>query len=309
MNFNIKAESHARFKVIKGNKDGVTFESDWFDNEVLDSGLDRMAVGTWIDRCCVGTGNSPPLPTQTSLDSFKASTTTRYGEDNAGVQVTTEPYYMWARRTWRFAEGVATGNLTEVGLGWSNTNLWNRSLMKDSNSNPTTITVLSDEYLDIISEVRLYPQRELEGSFELVDKNNVLISQHDYFGYSVLTNPIWHFNKISVGVSISNNQIYSAVHNGSITDSPTSTDNLMTLSSAMNSTTTPTYTNRSCTQVFNLDISRNNYEHKSFFFRILGFLGDAGAWGYKFQMNPTITKTSDKAMTYTFTVTWGRYAP
>lgn len=114
--------------------------------------------GCWIDRCCVGTGNSNSVVTQTSLDTFKASTTTTQGAIEAGIQVTTLPYYMWLRSTYRFGEGVAAGNISEIGLGWANANLWNRALVKDSNGNPTTITVLADEYLDVITEIRVYPQ-------------------------------------------------------------------------------------------------------------------------------------------------------
>lgn len=307
MNFNISVQTHARFKAIVGKNGKTTKETDWFNNEVLDTGLARMSVGTWIDRCCVGTGNSTPLPTQVALDNFVASTTTKQGDDITGIQVSIEPFYLWARRTWRFAEGVATGNLSEVGLGWGNANLWNRALMRDINGDQTTITVLSDEYLDIVSEVRVYPQRTVSGSFDLLDKNNEVISMHSYVGYPVLTNPVFLANKAQIQSSIANNQYYSSVHNGTITSSPTLADDPLILNGAMEMLTPADYTATSCEQKFTLIPNRNNYEHKAFLIRTGGLLGSLGAWGYKFQITPSITKNNEQRMTYTFKLSWGRY--
>lgn len=268
-----------------------------------------MSVDKWIDRCCVGTGNSTPLASQVALDSFVASTTATSAIDVAGVQVSTEPFYLWARRTWRFSEGAATGNLSEVGLGWTNTNLWNRALMRDVNGNPTTITVLSDEYLDIVSEIRVYPQRSVSSSFNLLDKNGEIISAHSYVGYSVLRNPRFIANKIIIASNIGASDS-SAVHKGGITSNATLTevvyDNYYG-DVIMRTIYNPIYTATSCEQKFNLDPVYNNYAHKSFFIPIIGMLGQNDSWGYKFQITPSITKNNEQRMTYTFKVNWGRY--
>jgi hypothetical protein len=71
--------------------------------------------------------------------------------------------------TWRFGEGIAAGNIAEVGLGWGNATLWNRARIKDAQGKPTVITVFADEYLDVVSEIRVYPAQSLEGSFNLLD--------------------------------------------------------------------------------------------------------------------------------------------
>ncbi|MHA3102689.1 hypothetical protein [Acinetobacter sp. ANC 3791] len=141
MHFQVHQEVGARFKFIvrKACDDRITTETDWFCNLVLDTGLARMSVGTWIDRCCIGTGNSTLISTQTALNSFLASSTTVQAQSTA-IQVSAAPYYYSANLTWRFGQGVAVGNISEVGLGWGNTTLWNRALIKDSNGNPTTIS-------------------------------------------------------------------------------------------------------------------------------------------------------------------------
>ena len=63
--------------------------------------------------------------------------------------------------TFRFGQGVAAGNLTEVGIrsdAGPNSALFSRALIVDSGGNPTTLTILSDEYLDVTYELRFYPE-------------------------------------------------------------------------------------------------------------------------------------------------------
>lgn len=154
MNVQINNSVGARFKLVvrKASTEEITRETEWFKNIVLDTGLNQMSVGTWIDRVRVGSGNSTPVASQTQLDNTIASTTALFGgSGTVSQQTTTSPYYLAANRTYRFAEGVAAGNISEVGCGWGNgLDLWNRALVKDLNGNPTTITVLSDEFLDVI---------------------------------------------------------------------------------------------------------------------------------------------------------------
>ena len=145
-----------------------------FENLILDSGLNRLGTGGVIDGACVGTGTTAPENSQTSLASLLRVTSTRQSiAELAGS--TTAPYYAELRIVYRFAAGTAAGNLSEVGLGWdvnawANTvgGLWCRALIKDSQGNPTTITVLSDEVLDIVYTVQLHPPTsDITGTFNL----------------------------------------------------------------------------------------------------------------------------------------------
>lgn len=293
MKFNAHSKVGARFKLIvrKASDDSVARETDWFSNLVLDTGLDRMSAGTWIDRCCVGTGNSTPVVTQTALDSFLASTSTQQSS-STGVQTSTTPYYRWIKVTWRFGQGVAAGNISEVGLGWGNANLWNRALIKDANGNPTTITVLSDEYLDVVSEVRFYDAGSTSGSFDLLDKSGKVISTHSVSGSSYMLNGSNNFGKIYPYTVI----IFSGSMGGGVTSYPSGSVGTITPSA--------TYpTPRSIRFVANLGLSAANGTHQSFLITMLG----STYIEYKFQISPTITKTSSQIMTYTFELSWGRY--
>jgi hypothetical protein len=59
------------------------------------------------------------------------------------------------RITFRFPTGAAAGNLAEVGVGWA-TGLFSRALFIDITGEQTTITVLSDETLDVTYQVELH---------------------------------------------------------------------------------------------------------------------------------------------------------
>lgn len=293
----------ARFKLVvrKSSDDSISRETEWFNNIVLDTGLARMSVGTWIDRCCVGTGNSTPVATQTALDSFLASTTSKQNS-SAGIQTTTMPYYRYALVTWRFGQGVAAGNISEVGLGWGSANMWNRALIKDINGNPTTITVLSDEYLDVYSEIREYPALSWSGSFNLLDKTGAVISTHTVEGSPYISGAANYFTKIGAAYFYA----YTGVKNDSLTVSPSGSLGQVTTLAL----TYPTPTSMQIVATIALSLLVGT--HQSFAINnIYGLLGIAGGVGgnYKFQISPAITKTSTQIMTYTFLLSWGRYEP
>lgn len=158
MEANLKIEMSGHYKIVATKKDGSQrVLADWFENLILDAGLNRLGVGGAWDRAQVGSGSTVPDVGQTALTTLVATTTT-IQSTTAGTDTPTNTY-AWARRTYRFAEGAAAGNLSEVGVGWAAAGggLFSRSLIKDDLGNPTTITVLSDEALDIIYEIRAYP--------------------------------------------------------------------------------------------------------------------------------------------------------
>lgn len=126
----------------------------WFDNLITDQGLNWLGTSGIGQYCLVGTGSTPPAETDTVLANKLAHTTTNAGVTYGG-QATT-PYYSWVRVVFRFAAGTAAGNLTELGVGISTTLLFSRTLIKDGAGNPTTITVLPSEALDVTYELRLY---------------------------------------------------------------------------------------------------------------------------------------------------------
>lgn len=149
-----KVSGKYRLQVVR--PDGTVKQEAEFDNLVTDGGLNRMGQGAFLIWCQVGTGSTAPTVSDTALAARVAgSGTTTVITDGTRASA---PYYAWAIRTFTFAPGTATGNIAEVGVGWSSTgNLFSRALVLDSGGSPTTITVLADETLYVTYELRYYP--------------------------------------------------------------------------------------------------------------------------------------------------------
>lgn len=303
MNVQINNSVGARFKLVacKASTEEITRETEWFKNIVLDTGLNQMSVGTWIDRVRVGSGNSTPVASQTQLDNTIASTTTILsGSKSISKQTTTSPYYVAAKITYRFAEGVAAGNISEVGCGWgSGLDLWNRALVKDLNGDPTTITVLSDEFLDVIVEVRYYPTQSFSGSFNLLDKTGQIVSNHTYTGtpqFSEMTSV--SFGKVDVGRLY----VFSGNMNG-VTTLPST--HLGVVPSAV--TTYPSPKVMSCTGSFALGEANGSIKTVQQLFTTITPTSTRSGSSYKFEIDPPIVKTNLMVLSFTFSISWDRY--
>ena len=157
---NLHVGVKGRFQIFKG-KEGQPRElvADWFDNLILNSGLDLLGTEeTVIHGVYVGTSNVEPDVGQTALLGYRAYSDSTIGVSRPSDNIQTVPPYRVLRYFgYRFGQGAASGNLAEVGIGRSNNKLFARSLIKDEQGNPTTITVLSDEYLDVIYGIEIYP--------------------------------------------------------------------------------------------------------------------------------------------------------
>lgn len=282
MNLQTGAKIGAKFKFIVKKQDGsISKETDWFHNLVLDAGLLRMPIGPWIDRCCVGSGNSTPIASQASLDAFVASTTVSLN-GQAGWDSTTNPTYLYERNTWRFAQGAAKGNLSEVGLGWGDNALWNRALIKDTTGNPATITILADEVLDVVAEIRVYPAQTPSGSFQLKDKFGSVVSTHSYS------------SKISLGGGTWGGA--SQVRNSSLSVQ------------GVRTATVNTVLGKTIQTIGTLDLSAANTAHSQINAQY-ALMGGNADWGYLTTITPPIIKTPDMKMSYTVNFSVDRYTP
>jgi len=157
-----KAEGWIKLAAIKVDENGREISrrdlTGWFPNLVTDIGLRTKAEAMWQPSICVGSGTSTPANTDADLAAFVRQTNAS-AEDIGNT--TTLPYWGGTRFKSTFATGQATGNITEVGLcnatrGTADYRLLTRSLIKDTNGNPTAIEVLEDEQLEVTYDVRLY---------------------------------------------------------------------------------------------------------------------------------------------------------
>jgi hypothetical protein len=150
-----------RLEVENANTGEITKQTDWFNNLILDSGLNMKGTGGVDRRCHVGSGSSTPSASDTSLDNFIASVDSGFAILDAGVQIEEFPYYGWSIRQYTFSTGAAEGNISEIGITRDDFSspsgpLFSRALVLDENGNPTTITILSNEILRVFYELRMY---------------------------------------------------------------------------------------------------------------------------------------------------------
>ena len=127
-------------------------ERAWWDNLITDAGLEGLGEAKALFRyCMVGTGNTAPAVGNTTLQAQVASVDyqTSTGTSSGGV-ATTSPRFGWERRTYPFAQGAAVGNIAKVGVGWTTTNVFSRSLVSPA------ITLLSIDQLTVTYEIRVY---------------------------------------------------------------------------------------------------------------------------------------------------------
>lgn len=154
---------------LKRIKQGAVVQSIEFTNLITDHGLERMASvdgESLIQRIYVGTGTTPPEFTDTTLQN---PITDGNGTISRGISGTA-PYHVWARSTITFGVGAAAGNISEVGAGPNSSPylLFSRALVVDALGNPTTITVLPDEQLQVVYEHRHYMSTDdVVGEFTL----------------------------------------------------------------------------------------------------------------------------------------------
>lgn len=156
-----------QYRLIVRRADGsVRLDTGFFDNLILDAGLNRIGTDYAAGRCEVGTGTAAPATNQTSLAAFAVATTTQVSRVSSTAA--SAPYYVQDDYTYRFALGALNGNYTEVGIGWSAGALFSRALFVDAGGTPTSVTVLSSEQLDVVYRIRMYnPASDWGGTYTI----------------------------------------------------------------------------------------------------------------------------------------------
>jgi hypothetical protein len=146
--------------VVSRNGQQVS-ETGWFDNLILDAGLDKIgnaATGV-INYAQVGTGTTAPANTQTSLSSYLASTSSSISGASSYTNEGSPNYRTTHTFSLAFAQGAVVGNISEVGVGWQSASggLFSRALIVDGGGSPTTITLTSIDQLTVFYRLRIAP--------------------------------------------------------------------------------------------------------------------------------------------------------
>ncbi|AXI01427.1 hypothetical protein [Aquirhabdus parva] len=161
MNIETNIRLSGRFKLTAVNEHGEERFLAEFDNLILNQGLDKVAdtaPSAPVIACVqVGTGNTAPAVTQTALSAYLVGTSRNFSFSTNPPS--SAPWVGTVVYSWQFDQGVAAGNLSEVGVGWTSStgNLFSRALILDGSNNPTSITVLANEFLTVTYTLTVTP--------------------------------------------------------------------------------------------------------------------------------------------------------
>ena len=163
--------------IVKRADDTVRLDTGFFPNVITNLGLDAIGDDhNLFTFCAVGGGNSKPLNTNTKLDNFLAAGSQISSESKYDYDPVRDTEFYKCSRTvgYRF-EGLDNKNISEVGLvGDYRPELhsaFTRTLIKNSAGEPTVITVLSGEILEL--------QYRLWQVFDVKDKDQVVTAMID----------------------------------------------------------------------------------------------------------------------------------
>lgn len=281
----------------------VVEQTPWFDNIIVDIGLDRLGtIGPIATYCRVGTNGTVPSAGQTALLGYVADTSTI--QSNLEVAQATPPYFGRLVRTYRFAAGVAAGTLAEVGIGWGDNNLantlWCRALILDALGVPTTITVLSDEVLDVTYELRLYPDLDDKVFSAPIGPNthDCILRACNVTGNDQWANPqLWNFGFTNLQ--------WPRVYNGtlgSITTAPSGTTQNASPTTPVISAYVPGSYERTLTSSWGLNDG-------NLVGGITAFVSPSTVGEYKMSFSPPIPKTNLTTLNLAMKFIWARYTP
>ena len=307
---NFKSEQEGFYTLRLGTIDADGKEVDCYEpvptftNLITNSGLEQQADnGAWLRKISVGSGSSVPSVDDTALANFVASTTST--QNSVSGTQGTEPFFTWRRVTRRFSEGAAAGNLSEVGIG-GDTELFSRALIRDTDGNPTTITVSAEQFLDVTYEYRFYPKLtdstgsvtlggSVAGTYDYIFRSSEVTSSSTFSGWSIGT------TGTSMGADAGNasGSLFYDGDIGAINAGPGG------LQSAASSFSRLAYSAGSLEREFRLTCSLTQGN-------LAGGIRSArvkmGIGTFQIQFDPPIPKTDERTLVLDFSHSWGRRA-
>lgn len=282
----------------------VRLETEFFDNLITNSGLDRLGGTYGNPYAYVTTGTTPPAETDTT---FSGTLLGRYQLSIAvyTTQYASLPNYAQVSYTVTFPTGAIVGAASELSIGdgtsTSITRLFSRALIANSQGVPITITLTATDQLQIVYMLRQYIP-DADTSFDL-DVNGVTRTftvrpcEIDTTGYG------WAPD-LAYEVAIASGATYTRAYSGGIgtrTASPSGTAYNVT-SNAMTTYVAGTYR-----RGFYLIWLPSAGTFTAASFKIQSAYSCAGTW--QLGVSPSIVKTNLQTLRIEGEYSWGRYVP
>lgn len=285
------------FKLEAVGLDGRVRHLAEFDNLITTLGANMLGgvnSGAIFTTLCVGSGNATPALTDTSLQTLVASTNTTGPASPVLSNSGSSPYYGITTIQWQFPIGGATGNLSEVGVGFSTTALFSRALIVDNVGSPTTITVLSTEALYVTYTLRQYvPLTDVTGNVTL----NAISYAYTLRAMNATAAFAWALFNGGDNPTLQNSAAYSGTI-GAITGSPSGTaSNASTLS-------TSAYSSGSFVRDVSATWGLTQGNVGGIGAISLVFGGSQSRGDYQIGFSPVIPKDSSHVLTMNFRLSW-----
>ena len=299
------------FRVVVKRADGSTkIDTGYQKNLILNQGLDFFGGGKGDDMmayCVIGSGNSQPIYTQNKLDAAitgfsGAKFSTKYDYDAARDG---NLYKINRVKKYSFSD-LNNINISEVGLAstYSNTSnyyLCTRALIKDVNGNPTTITVLSGETLEIYYKLwAVFDTTNKTGQFNLLDGVGGSVA-YNYVLSPMLVGRTQYDGDVGYPLTSPSTKLVYSGDKAIFTGEPSS---LLYNTSSNDSLSSYVIGSYKRVLTFTIGISNANGNIRTYAFLNMGW------WQIRFgsvASDSPITKTNTQTLSIPIEVSWGRY--
>jgi hypothetical protein len=299
---------------------GARWLTPWFHNRITDAGLDLCTTSTSrYNACQVGTGTAAPTDADTGLQAFVAGTTTKTNLGTTGSGATppwwTESYYRYD-----FATGAIAGqNIAEIMIGTAASagSCYSRELIRDGNSNPTTIQIQSTEALRVHHRLRQYaPTSDVTGA---VNGTILGVAESRNFtrrARSVgLTSGDWRSRAGSQAADLNFGTVPTGsaqigYYTGSLVAATSGTAPSGSISPGNRSAVTGSYSAGSRQRVFNETVASGNAMNNIKTLLFSGAVGGINGGGsFQVEFDVPITKGINDILITEYLISWGRYSP
>ena len=317
-NTTIKLRGEYKFRAINADTGEVARETPWIPNLITNQGLDFIGQGNgthqWTRRCSVGEGNTPPVNSDTALQTFHQYVDRADGTTTPG---TSPDYTLKTTTRYLFPVQTVNKNYAEVGVGrdsgtgaTTGQQLFSRALIVDSGGAPTTFTVLVGEQLEVTYRLWIIPPIT-DSTYDVVIAGVTYHCRHraanlpnsgaNYYG-------AYGFNWGNVATW--DGSLYAGAI-GPITFLPSGAN----IGMGNSTRSAAAYTAGSYTRSFTFSFSTTQGNvpgggFRSIYYRVLNDInsGSGSPFPCEFQVDlgATLPKDNTKTMSLTFSITWAR---
>lgn len=303
------------FRCVVKRADGSTkLDTGYQKNLILNQGLDFFGGNNGSDMmayCVIGSGNSQPVYTQNKLDTavLGVSGTDSSTKNDYNAATDGNLYKTNKVRKYSFT-GLNNVNISEVGIAssYSNTTtyyLCTRALIKDSSGNPTTITVLPGEQLDIYYKLwAVYDTTDKSGTINLLDGAGASVAYNYKARLANVGSTSYFLSPYVIVRPASASNKYQGVYSGDLVAITSYPDSRLYETT---NTTMVTYVPGSYKRTAQLPFAVTEANGS---IRTVLFDAGIGAWQIRFGSvanDSPITKTNTQTLSIPIEISWGRY--